>query len=145
MLRQAPSERNVYRTTIYLRHVPKGGCDTVGASTFGPVVSKNTNPAGPRQHLPDDDSHLVLFPYTDSVLKAFVSAVQFWWRSSAGHRLRPWRSPYLRWRVETYTGKPAGTLRLRDFLRLAISERRQMGRFFLWSGELKQQASEKKS
>ncbi len=78
------------------------------------------------------------------VLKALVSAVRFWWRASAGHRLRPWRSEYLRWRMETYTGKPAGTLRLRDFLRLAFGERRQMGRFLLWTGELKSLASGKK-
>jgi hypothetical protein len=74
------------------------------------------------------------------VLKALVSAVRFWWRASAGNRLRPWRSAYLRWRVETYTGKPAGTLRLRDFVQLAWSERRQMGRFLVWSGQLKSQA-----
>jgi hypothetical protein len=78
------------------------------------------------------------------VLKALVSAVRFWWRASAGHRLRPWRSEYLRWRMETYTGKSAGTLRLRDFLRLAFAERRQMGRFLLWTGELKSLASGKK-
>ena len=28
----------------------------------------------------------------------------FLWRATRGHRLQPWRSPYLRWRVETYTG-----------------------------------------
>jgi hypothetical protein len=74
------------------------------------------------------------------VLKALVSAVRFWWMASAGHRLRPWRSPYLRWRVETYTGKPAATLRLKDFLQLIFSERHQMGRFFAWTGELHEQA-----
>ena len=74
------------------------------------------------------------------MLKALISAVRFSWTASAGYRLRPWRSPYLRWRVETYTGKPAGTLRLTDFLRLIFSERRQMGRFFAWTGELHEQA-----
>ena len=84
-------------------------------------------------------------PILGGVLKTLVSAVRFWWTASAGHRLRPWRSEYLRWRVETFTGKPAKTLRLRDFLALAFAERRQMGRFFQWSGELNEQASEKKS
>ena len=78
------------------------------------------------------------------MLKALVSAVRFWWLGSAGHRLRPWRSEYLRWRVETFTGKPAATLTMRDFVQLALSERRQMGRFFLWSGELNEQANGKK-
>jgi hypothetical protein len=79
------------------------------------------------------------------VIKALVSAVRFWWRGSAGHRLRPWKSEYFRWRMETYTGKPAGMLRLRDFLRLFWSERRQMGRFLVWAGELKHQAQGKKA
>ena len=26
------------------------------------------------------------------------------WRLSKGYRLCPWRSPYLRWRIETYCG-----------------------------------------
>jgi hypothetical protein len=79
------------------------------------------------------------------MLNALVSAVRFWWLASAGHRLRPWRSPYLRWRVETYTGKPAATLRLKDFLKLIVSERRQMSRFFAWTGELRELAVEKRS
>jgi len=50
----------------------------------------------------------------------------------------------MRWRVETFTGKPAATLRFRDFAQLAWTERRQMGRFLLWAGELNEQASENK-
>ncbi len=74
-----------------------------------------------------------------------LSAVRFWWTASAGFRWRPWKSPYLRWRVETYTGKPAGTLRLRDFVGLAFSERRQVGRFLRWTSELNGLASADKS
>lgn len=68
--------------------------------------------------------------------RTFTSAMHFLWTATAGNRLRPWRSPYLRWRVETYTGKPAGSLTLKDFLQLAISERRQLGRFSHWMGEM---------
>jgi len=64
--------------------------------------------------------------------------------ATAGYRFMPWRSPYLRWRVETFTGKPAGTLTLRDFLQLGWAERRQMSRFFLWTGELHDLANGKK-
>ena len=56
------------------------------------------------------------------------------WVASAGTRWRPWRSAYLRWRMETYTGKPAGSLELRDFVHLAVSERGQVGRFVRWLG-----------
>ena len=35
------------------------------------------------------------------------------WRLARGYRLRPWRSPYLRWRMETYWGLHAELFRLR--------------------------------
>ena len=31
-------------------------------------------------------------------------ALRFMWNATRGHRLTPWRSPYLLWRIETYTG-----------------------------------------
>ena len=70
------------------------------------------------------------------MIGALLSSVQFLWAAAAGYRLRPWCSPYLRWRLETYTGKPAGTLVARDFLHLAWRERGQMLRFFRWMGEM---------
>ena len=30
--------------------------------------------------------------------------ISFLWKSTRGYRLRPWDSPYLRWRIETYWG-----------------------------------------
>ncbi len=72
-----------------------------------------------------------------------MSAVRFWWRGCKGHRLTPWRSPYLRWRMETYSGKPAGTLRLADFWELAKAEREQIGNYLRWVGELRILAREK--
>jgi hypothetical protein len=30
--------------------------------------------------------------------------LRFFWNSTRGHRLAPWRSPYLHWRMETYSG-----------------------------------------
>ena len=67
-------------------------------------------------------------------------AVRFFWRAAAGHRLRPWRSEYLRWRMETYSGKPAETLRARDFLGLFLAEPRQFLRFFAWSNRVRRAA-----
>ncbi len=69
-------------------------------------------------------------------MKALLSSARFLWSASAGYRLRPWASPYLRWRMETYTGQPAGTLVPGDFLRMAWRERGQMLRFFAWTGEI---------
>ena len=78
------------------------------------------------------------------MFKAIGSAVRFWWVGCAGYRLTPWRSPYLRWRVETFSGKPASSLKLRDFLALFVAERRQMGSYLRWLGELREIATERK-
>jgi hypothetical protein len=61
-----------------------------------------------------------------------LSALHFVWTATRGHRLTPWRSPYLRWRLETYSGQPANEVRLADFWRLAVTERRQLLRFLRW-------------
>jgi hypothetical protein len=46
--------------------------------------------------------------------------------------------------VETYSGKPAGSLRLRDFWALFVSERGQIGSYLRWMGEMRQLAGEEK-
>ncbi len=66
------------------------------------------------------------------MIRVLSTAGRFFWRAAAGYRLRPWRSPYLRWRVETYTGKPAESLRAFDFLQLLYDERKQVSHFFRW-------------
>ncbi|MGH9506298.1 MAG: hypothetical protein ACRD13_05180, partial [Terriglobales bacterium] len=49
----------------------------------------------------------------------------------------PWRSPYLCWRLETYTGKPAEEVRLRDFVSFAWAEPERLWRFVRWCGEMR--------
>jgi hypothetical protein len=66
-----------------------------------------------------------------------LEALRFLWNATRGSRLRPWRSAYLRWRFETYTGKPAGEVGLGDFWRLMRTERRQFLRFLGWVSEMK--------
>jgi hypothetical protein len=70
------------------------------------------------------------------MLLAILRATRFFWTATRGHRLRPWRSEYLRWRMETYTGKPAGTLRFADFWHLLMTERGQLLRFLVWASEI---------
>ncbi|WP_263384274.1 hypothetical protein [Granulicella arctica] len=67
-------------------------------------------------------------------------ALRFLWNATRGYRLRPWQSPYLRWRFETYTGKKAQEVGLRDFWHLMVTERRQLLRFLGWVGEMKNYA-----
>jgi len=65
-----------------------------------------------------------------------LASLQFLWTATRGHRLRPWRSDYLRWRLETYSGKPAREVTARDFLRLISTERMQLLRFLRWLSQM---------
>ena len=69
-----------------------------------------------------------------------VQSILFLWRATRGHRFTPWRSPYLRWRMETYTGKRAETITFADLWRLALREWRQLLRFLRWTGQMRQYA-----
>ena len=62
--------------------------------------------------------------------------IGYMWRASRGYRLRPWRSPYLRWRIETYWGLHAETIgfkaaeKHKDLLRTIGHSRGRIRRFF---------------
>ena len=54
------------------------------------------------------------------------------WSSSRGYRLRPWQSPYLRWRIETYSGIPAESIGADAFFRFLWAERQSLGKYLAW-------------
>lgn len=58
--------------------------------------------------------------------------LRFLWLSSAGYRLRAWKSPYLRWRIETYSGMPAESIGFREFWRFVWAERKSLLRYLRW-------------
>lgn len=58
--------------------------------------------------------------------------IRFLWRATRGYRLRPWASPYLRWRMETYTGLHAEEITPRRFLAVAWSNRAEFWRYLRW-------------
>ena len=62
--------------------------------------------------------------------------IRFLWVSSRGYRLRPWRSPYLRWRIETYTGIPAEQITAAIFIREVWKARREFWQFLAWGAEM---------
>jgi hypothetical protein len=62
--------------------------------------------------------------------------VRMLWRLSKGYRLRPWRSPYLRWRIETYSGLHAEKISARDFFKIAWRERREFLRYLTWADKM---------
>ncbi len=64
-------------------------------------------------------------------------AVRFLLVAARGYRLRPWRSPYIKWRIETYSGIPAEEVTAEVFWKFLWSERRSLWRFLRWGAELK--------
>ncbi len=66
-------------------------------------------------------------------------AFRYYWMVAKGYRLRPWRSPYLQWRMETFFGPEADGLDARKFFRLMWRERQRMKRFIAWVGEFRRE------
>ena len=58
--------------------------------------------------------------------------LRFLWLATRGYRLRPWASPYLRWRIETYSGIPAETITLRLFFQFLWAERASLWQYLRW-------------
>ena len=62
------------------------------------------------------------------------------WRASRGYRWNPWRSPYLRWRLETYLGVPADSIGFGRFWKLVWTNRRDILRYLRWTDEMQARA-----
>jgi hypothetical protein len=62
--------------------------------------------------------------------------LRFLWNATRGHRLAPWRSPYLLWRIETYTGVKMKEIGFLEFWEFMWRERRDLWRFLRWTGEM---------
>jgi hypothetical protein len=61
-----------------------------------------------------------------------LNALRYYWIISKGYRLKPWKSPYVQWRLETFFGSEAAHLTAGQFLRLLWRERARMSRFLAW-------------
>lgn len=68
-------------------------------------------------------------------LRRFFTTIRYYWITAKGYRLRPWASPYLRWRMETFYGAEAAGLDASKFLRILWRDRQRMRRFITWVGE----------
>jgi hypothetical protein len=64
-----------------------------------------------------------------------LTMLRFYWVVAKGYRLTPWKSPYLRWRFETFLGSEARGMDVGKFFRLAWKHRNQMERFLAWADE----------
>lgn len=66
--------------------------------------------------------------------------IRFIWNATRGSRLRPWRSDYLRWRVETYSGEWAEKLTARDVLGFLWNARWELLSYLWWTGQVQREA-----
>jgi len=62
--------------------------------------------------------------------------LRFLWTASRGCRLRPWRSPLLRWRIETFCGWKADEVDFRSFWRFVWRWRRELRAFLRWADRM---------
>ena len=55
-------------------------------------------------------------------------------RLTKGYRLRPWRSPYLKWRIETWSGIEAAGITPSVFIEFCLKHRGDLVRYLKWAG-----------
>jgi hypothetical protein len=61
------------------------------------------------------------------------ATLRYYWIAARGYRLEPWKSPYLRWRFETFLGKEAANLDATNFFRLSWKYRDRLRSFAEWA------------
>ena len=71
------------------------------------------------------------------------AAIRFIWNATRGHRLAPWRSPYFRWRVETYTGQKAESLQTKEIMKFVWDSRWELLNYLLWTSQIEKEARKK--
>jgi hypothetical protein len=76
----------------------------------------------------EDDNALSL-----SVIMLMRYSLRFLWNATKGHRLAPWRSPYLLWRIETYCGVKMTQIGFLEFWEFLWRERANLWRFLKWT------------
>ena len=68
------------------------------------------------------------------------NALRYYWIISKGYRLRPWASPYIQWRLETFFGHQAAGLDMRGFFDLMWRERARMVHFLGWVADARRRS-----
>jgi hypothetical protein len=68
-----------------------------------------------------------------------LAPLRFLWNATRGHRFAPWRSAYLRWRIETFSGKRAETLTAASVLAFLWSSKWEILSFLAWTHELERE------
>jgi len=68
------------------------------------------------------------------VFGATAGALRVAWKLSAGYRLHPWDSPYLKWRIETWSGLDAASIDRTAFCEFTWKHRAELLRYLRWAG-----------
>lgn len=63
-------------------------------------------------------------------------AIRFLWNSTRGHRLMPWRSEFLKWRIETFTGAKAEDLTATDVISFLWTTRWEVLSYLAWANDM---------
>jgi hypothetical protein len=71
----------------------------------------------------------------DKLTALMLTALRYYWITAKNYRLRPWASPYIRWRLETFFGGDMHALGPAEFFRLIWRERKQLRAFLAWTAE----------
>jgi len=74
-----------------------------------------------------------------------LSAIRYYWVAAKGYRLRPWMSPYIRWRMETFFGEEAADLDARKLFHLLWRERTRLRSFLRWAEESRREQRRRES
>jgi hypothetical protein len=69
-----------------------------------------------------------------------LEPLRFVWNATRGSRLTPWRSEYMRWRMETYSGMWADKLKFGDVMRFVWTSRWELLSFLIWTGRVQREA-----
>ncbi len=66
--------------------------------------------------------------------------LRFLWNATRGSRLTPWRSEYLRWRMETYSGQWADRMKAGDIFKFMWASRWELLSFLFWTERIDREA-----
>ncbi len=67
----------------------------------------------------------------------WLQLIRYYRVVARGYRLRPWKSPYLRWRAETVWGVPADKLNAGRMFSLLRADYSSVIRFAAWIREMR--------
>jgi hypothetical protein len=77
------------------------------------------------------------------IIEGMRYRLRFLWNATRRHRLAPWRSPYLLWRIETYCGVKMTQIGFLEFWEFLWRERTSLWRFLKWTAEMERYAHPK--